>query len=43
MTAQYIPGEGVLVTFYGFSAILGEDMTVGAMEKYLKELSEFAE
>jgi hypothetical protein len=43
MTAQYVPGQGMLVTFHGFSAMLHEGMTIAAIEKYLNELADFAE
>jgi hypothetical protein len=41
MTVQYAPGRGMLVGFYGFTAVLHEGMTVAAIESYLKELTDF--
>lgn len=37
----YVPGKGMLVTFPGQSVLLGEHMSVHAIQKHLRELTEW--
>ena len=43
MTLTYKPGVGMLAIYPGFTAVLGEHMTVAAIAKHIKELNELTQ
>ena len=43
MTVQYVRGFGYLLNFYSFGVHIPEDWTIAQIERYVKELAEFAD